>query len=321
MRSLNTKTLLLVLAAILFIVSCSSPASAGIKADYLYTLSNFSGKIPYSDVRLRVDRDRDEIYAVDRGVVRIFNETGMEVFWFGDDAALGSIYDLALDEKGDISLLSYDFSRPAEGPKFWITRCNYRGDAKGTISVTGLPKEYAQFWPNALYYRNGEFFLVGTNGMKAIVTDKNGGFRRGYDFAAILEIPEKDRPDTEISGFSLDRNGNMLFTVTVLFKAFIVSPDGKVAGSFGKSGSAPGMFGIVAGITADDHGNYLVVERLRSVVMVFDKEFRFINEFGYRGDKPGNLIRPNEVAVGNSGKLYVTQSRKRGVSVFSVIPN
>ena len=61
-----------------------------------------------------------------------------------------------------------------------------------------------------------------------------------------------------------------------------------------------------------------MVERLRSVVMVFDKEFRFLKEFGYRGDKPGNLIRPNEVAVGNAGKIYVTQVRNRGVSVFSV---
>ena len=88
----------------------------------------------------------------------------------------------------------------------------------------------------------------------------------------------------------------------MLFKAFVVSPDGKVTASFGKAGSAPGLFGIVGGIAKDDQGNYLVVERLRSVVMVFDKEFRFLKEFGYRGDKPGNLIRPNEVAVGNAGK-------------------
>jgi hypothetical protein len=169
-----------------------------------------------------------------------------------------------------------------------------------------------------MFYRDGNFFLVGTNGMRAIVADKQGVFQKGYDFAQILEIPEKDRPDTEITGFSLDRNGNMLFTVTVLFKAYVVSPDGKVEGAFGKAGSAPGMFGVVGGIVVDDNGNYLVVERLRSVVMVFNKEFRFLHEFGYRGDKPGNLIRPSELAVGNSGKLYVTQSRNRGVAVFSV---
>jgi hypothetical protein len=77
----------------------------------------------------------------------------------------------------------------------------------------------------------------------------------------------------------------------------------------------------VSGIAKDDQENYLVVERLRSVVMVFDKNFGFLKEFGYRGGKPGNLIRPSEVAAGNAGKLYVTQLMNRGVSVFSVTSN
>jgi hypothetical protein len=76
------------------------------------------------------------------------------------------------------------------------------------------------------------------------------------------------------------------------------------------------LFGNVSGIAKDDKGNYLVVERFRSVVMVFDKEFRFLKEFGYRGSKPENLARPNDVAVGNAGKIFVTQVRDRGVSVF-----
>ena len=317
MKTGKVKTMILILAASLLVGwAFNTPAVASVKHSFLYNLSNFSGKVPYSEVRLHVDRTRDEVYVVDRGIVKIFNETGMEVFWFGDDAALGSIYDLAVDEKGDIFLLSYDFSNPAAGPKYWITRCNYRGEHKETITISGLSPEFSGFFPNRMFARDGGFFLASTNGMRAIVADKKGVFRKGYDFARILEIPEKDRPDTEIFGFSLDKTGNMLFTVPVLFKAYVVSPEGKVAGSFGKAGSAPGLFGVVSGIATDDQGNYLVVERLRSVVMVFDREFRFMQEFGYRGDKPGNLIRPNDLAVGNSGKLYVTQLRNRGVSVF-----
>ena len=172
-----------------------------------------------------------------------------------------------------------------------------------------------------MFYRDGKFLFLSSSGMRVVVTDRSGAFLKGYDLADILEIPEKDRPDTEIFGFNLDTEGNMLFTVATLFKAYVVSPDGKVTASFGKAGSAPGLFGVVSGIAKDDQGNYLVVERLRSVVMVFDKEFRFLLEFGYRGGKPGNLIRPNEVAVGNSGKLFVTQVMNRGVSVFSVTSN
>jgi hypothetical protein len=172
-----------------------------------------------------------------------------------------------------------------------------------------------------MFYRDGHFLFLSSSKMQVVVTDRKGVFLKGYDLADIIEIPAKDRPNTEIFGFNLDSEGNMLFTVALLHKAFVVSPDGKVTASFGKAGSAPGLFGIVGGIAKDDRGNYLVVERLRSVVMVFDKEFQFLKEFGYRGDKPGNLIRPNEVAVGNAGKIFVSQLRNRGVSVFSVTSN
>jgi hypothetical protein len=267
-----------------------------------------------------VDRARDEVYVVERGIVRVFNESGMEFYWFGDNAELESIYDLAVDEKGDVSLLSFNLTHP-EDPKYFLIHCNYRGDVKEKRTVAGLPAEFSGFFPNYMFYRDGKFLFLSSSKMQVVVTDKRGVFQRGYDLANILGIPEKDRPNIEIFGFNLDSEGNMLFTVPVLFQAYVVSPEGKVAGSFGKAGSAPGMFGVVCGIAKDDQGNYLVVERLRSVVMVFDKKFRFLQEFGYRGGKPDNLIRPNEVAMGNGGKLYVTQVRNQGVSVFSVTSN
>lgn len=320
MKPGNAYLLIAPLAAFLFLSPFPAQASAEVKSTFLYSLANFHGKLPYNEVRVRVDRARDEAYVVERGIVRVFNDSGMEFFSFGDNPELESIYDLAVDEKGDVSLLSFNFSHP-EDPKYFLIHCNYRGDVKEKLTVAGLPVEFSGFFPNYMFYRDGKFLFLSSSKMQVVVTDRRGTFQRGYDLANILEIPEKDRPNIEIFGFNLDSEGNMLFTIPVLFKAYVVSPDGKVAGSFGKAGSAPGMFGVVCGIAKDDQGNYLVVERLRSVVMVFDKEFRFLHEFGYRGGKPGNLIRPNEVAMGNGGKLYVTQVRNQGVSVFSVTNN
>lgn len=311
------KYLVLGLAVSLLLAPFPAHASAEVKSTYLYSLSNFHGKLPYSDVRVRVDKARDEVYVIERGVVRVFNDSGMEFFWFGDNPELESIYDLAVDEAGGISLLSFDLTRP-EDPKYFLIHCNYRGDVKEKLTLTGLPAAYSRFFPNYLYYRDGRFVFLSRSKMQVVVTDRNGVFLKGHDLAEILEISEKDRPNTEIFGFNLDPEGNMLFTVSVLFKAFVVSSEGKVVASFGKGGSAPGLFGVVSGIARDDLGNYLVVERLRSVVMVFDREFRFLKEFGYRGEKPANLIRPNDVAVGNAGKIYVTQIWNRGVSVFNV---
>jgi hypothetical protein len=320
MKVYSVKYLVLVLAASLFLAPFRAQASAEVNSTFLYSLANFFGKIPYNDVRVRVDKERDEAYVVERGLVRVFNENGMEFFWFGDNQELGSIYDLAVDETGDLFLLSFAPSTP-ETPIYFLIRCNYRGDVKEKMTVTGLPAGFSGFFPTYMFYRDGHFLFLNNSKMQVVVTDRKGVFQKGYDLADIIEIPQKDRPNTEIFGFNLDSEGNMLFTVAVLYKAFVVSPDGKVTASFGKAGSAPGLFGIVGGIAKDDRGNYLVVERLRSVVMVFDKEFRFLKEFGYRGDKPGNLIRPNEVAVGKAGKIFVSQLRNRGVSVFSVSSN
>jgi hypothetical protein len=52
--------------------------------------------------------------------------------------------------------------------------------------------------------------------------------------------------------------------------------------------------------------------------MIFDKDFNFIREFGYRGGSPQNLIVPNDIAVDGRDRVYVAQGRRRGVSVFAL---
>jgi DNA-binding beta-propeller fold protein YncE len=80
----------------------------------------------------------------------------------------------------------------------------------------------------------------------------------------------------------------------------------------------PGRFGILAGIAIDSRGNLLVLDKLKSAVMAFDKDFNFVTAFGYRGARPGNLIVPDGLAIDRRDRLYVTQARKRGVSVFAL---
>ncbi|MDZ4383183.1 MAG: hypothetical protein U0937_00920, partial [Thermodesulfovibrionia bacterium] len=144
-----------------------------------------------------------------------------------------------------------------------------------------------------------------------------GIFLDGYDINALLDLKEKERYDKQIGGFDLDNEGNMIFTVPTMFRAFVVSPD-RTMKTFGSAGNSPGKFSVVAGIAKDDRGNYLVVDTLKSVVMIFDKNFEFLLEFGYRGFAREGLIAPKE-AVSYKDKIYITQGRKRGVSVFKII--
>ena len=69
-------------------------------------------------------------------------------------------------------------------------------------------------------------------------------------------------------------------------------------------------------MAADERGSIFVADTLRCVVMIFDRELRFLKEFGYRGLEPGSLIAPMELAADGNGRVYVSQSANRGVSVY-----
>ena len=308
---------LLTALGIFFALVFSTPATAVVQGKYLYNLSSFTGTIPYEEVRIFFDRQTNEIYVSNRGErsVRIFNENGMEVYNFGDDENLGSIIDGQVEKDGNILLLAYVMEESR--PKYLITRCNFRGDPKSTIEFKDFPKEFSGISPDRLFLRGEELYLADPNKMKVVVTDINGVFKVGYDLAAILELKEQQRAETGIGGFSVDQEGNILFTIPVFFRAYKLTPDRQLS-DFGRKGSGPGRFAVIAGIVSDDKGYVYVADKLRSVVMIFDKNFTFQNEFGYRGLRPGRLIVPTNLEMDAAGRLYVTQMRKRGISVFKI---
>jgi len=288
----------------------ASTASAQVQATYLYSLSDFSGPLRYDWVRVRVDQERNETYVLFQNLVRIFNQSGMEIFSFGDDLDLGHILDLAIDGNGDLILLSYKDSRSL------VTRCNFRGEPIGPVEITNLPAGLA-FYANRMVYRNGLFYFASLPTSSMIVTDASGVFRQHVEFLALLEEADKKKGTGETIGFDVDQEGSVYFTIPTLFKVFKYSPDGKLT-YFGRPGSAPGRFGILAGIAIDGRGNLYVADKLKCVVMVFDKGFNFLGEFGYRGPRPENLILPDDVTLDRQDRLYVSHARQRGISVFSL---
>jgi len=308
----DTLGFICLIVSVLYILAPVS-ASAGFKGEsYAYNLANFNGVILSQWANVYVDRERKETYVIDSGTrdVRIFDENGMEVYIFGDDGSLGYVADLTVDNEGNILIIS---KKRGEGTD--IVRCNYRGRPIETVKLTGLPPAFAAFSPDRIVHKDGKLYLVQTSGLRIIVTDTNGAYQNGYDIAPMIKVAESKRDENEITGFSVDRDGNMLFTISVTFLAYRLSPDGTID-FFGKAGGAPGSFGVVAGITSDKDGYIYVSDRLRCVVMVFDTNFKFLKEFGYRGNRPENLVVPNDIDTDGDGKVYVSQGGSRGISVF-----
>lgn len=315
MKYLPTKNMsYLATATVLSLLLCSTKAAAAITASYLYTFSDFTGSIPYTWPGLSIDQERGEIYVINQGSVSIYNSVGMEVYRFGDDQALGIITDVAAEPDGNILVLSYRWD--ARGNIISVLRCNYRGELKGTVELKGIPQAFSPLRPNRLVYKNGKIYLADFAARKIVVTDSQGTFVDGYDVGALLVKEDKPDSKNEMVGFNVDRDGNMLFTVPTLFVAYRMSLDHKVE-SFGSPGNLAGKFNVVAGIASDDKGYIYVADILKSVIMVYDKDFNFQMMFGHRSKERGSVDSPQQVEI-MKDKLIVNQARNKGVSVFRI---
>jgi DNA-binding beta-propeller fold protein YncE len=290
--------------------------TGAVRTSYLHQLSDFTGPIRLDVVEVAVDDVRQETYVCDRAnrSIRVFNDAGMETYRFGDDDRIGAIYDVAVLKNGDLLLLCYREAATA----FELVRCDYRGEPIGRLSVSGLPRDLGEFGPTRMFRREQKLYLADLNAMKVAVTDLEGQFQAGFDLGSLIGMDPQKVANSGMRGFCVDAQGNLYFTVPVDFRVYRLAPDGGLA-SFGQAGSAPGKFGVIDGVTVDQDGTIYVADTLKSTVSVFNREFRFQVEFGYRNEGPGGLLGPKNLAVSSDGRLFVSQQGRRGVSVFRVV--
>lgn len=310
----------LALAAVLVTVVGAVPA-AEFAPRYDYTLADFTGPVPFMGVRVRLDATREEAFILSGGALRIFGPTGMETYSFPLDPEVGSIYDVAVDETGDLYFLTYKSPLvPGGYNEFFLLHCDFRGVPLERLVPVGLPAEFANFTPTEMVYAGGRFYLAGTNRLEVLVLNKRGALEQVKDFTSHLPDEKELRKNADFAGLAVDPRGNVIVSVPIDFGIYVMAPDGQVV-RFGEAGSRPGNFNVVGAVAADASGNIYVADELRSTVQVFDSKLQFVTEFGGYGLADGKLIRPTDLAVSASGRLFVSQMRNRGVAVFTLAPS
>jgi hypothetical protein len=310
---LRLSALRLCSAALVATLVVPAPALAvePMEFSFLFSLSSTTGFIPFSGASIAYDSWNKELFVHEGGIFHVFNESGMEIYSFGDNPELGAVIGIAAVEDGTLLGLSISDGKTA------IIRLNFRGELVERVALSGVPPEHAGFVPCALRYRNGRIYLADLGGMRILVADAAGKFEKFFDVAGMMDLADK-RQDFGFKGFNVDRDGNIIFTIQPLFHGYFLTLEGQLR-EFGTRGSGPGKINVVSGIAADEQGNLYVTDILKSVVIVFDKNFRVVKEFGGRGYRASSLAAPHEVEVGN-GKIFVSQHGRRGVSVFKVQP-
>ena len=237
-----------------------------------------------------------------------------------------------LVDKGELYVLY-------RSPAATVRHLNYRGELIREFKIVAVEQEFQNFTPAYLDYKAGNLYLADAGKMQVVVASTTGEIHRRFNFRKQIEgqIRAEMKNETlresqfkrlqdklaaikgaDLTGFSVDNKGNIYFTIAPLFAAFRSTAENNLE-EFGTPGGAPGKFGVIASISADTEGTIFVSDRLRCVVLMFDNNFNFLTEFGYRGEQPDNLVVPDDIAIDErNGRIYVAQAANLGVSVFSI---
>ena len=294
-------------------------ASAQGLPKYEYNLADFTGDLPLLGAGVYLDPQRDEAYVLQGGLVRVFGPTGMEIYSFPLDEAYGGASSMAIDDTGDLFFLGHGAVDGAGGPGYYLVRCDFRGEIQERIVPTELTEAMQSFAPSGLSYAGGRFYLLDAKALQIAVLDPRGAVQRFVDAGKLIGLEPEVLENAALGGFAVDAQGTMVFSVPLDFAVYSLASNGDLR-RFGKAGAKPGQFGVVGAVAVDADGDIYVADKLRSVVMIFDRDTQFMGEFGGHSARPDSISTPVGVAVSPRGRLYVSQMRKRGVSVFTRVP-
>lgn len=144
------------------------------------------------------------------------------------------------------------------------------------------------------------------------VFDSNGNYLRGW------KTPESKngRP----SGLSFDRSGRLLVADTHYYQMLVYNPDGTAVPDDtigGTMGQEPGQFGFVTDVVQDSGGNYYIAEYGSfDRVQKFSSTGEFILQWGSHGEELGQFRRPQNLAIDDEDRIWVTDACNHRIQVF-----
>jgi DNA-binding beta-propeller fold protein YncE len=129
-------------------------------------------------------------------------------------------------------------------------------------------------------------------------------------------------------GATVDREGNLWVTDArgeggKGHQVFKFNPDGKVLMTLGKagvSGSGPDLFDQPTDVVVAPNGDIFVTDSHRNGknnrVVKFDRNGKFIKEWGKKGSGPGEISEPHTIAMDSRGRLFVGDRENNRIQIF-----
>ncbi len=151
----------------------------------------------------------------------------------------------------------------------------------------------------------------------ADLTDRIQVFNRDGKFLRGWRTPDfnVDGP----SGLTIDRDGRLLVADTHFYRVLVYSQSGELLKQLGDGvqGTTPGRFGYPTDVVTDKAGNYYVSEYGENDrIQVFDRDGKWLRQWGGHGYAPGEFLRPRALAMDDQERLYVADSCNHRIQVF-----
>ncbi len=153
--------------------------------------------------------------------------------------------------------------------------------------------------PRDLAVENGKVYVC--DSFRIAVFDLKGNFLYSLGSGKVGPRPgDLNAPN----GVAVAPDGTVYVSDSNNFRVQAFNSNGKVKWVLGGQKS-PIKIGVPRGITLDKKGNVIVIDALRSKILIITPQGKLLKELGSRGSKEAEFNFPNDIAVRPDGALYV----------------
>ena len=168
--------------------------------------------------------------------------------------------------------------------------------------------------PRAITADNEDRIYVVDKTARIQVYDRDGQFLHGW------RTP--DYANGKPTGLNISKDGDLMVADTHYYRILFYSPDGELRDEKtigGEYGLEPGKFSLVTDVVEDSKGNIFVSEYGQfDRVQKFSPDGEFIFQWGGHGSKPGEFLRPQNMAIDKDDHLWIVDACNHRVQVFDV---
>jgi len=300
--------------AISIAIALLSPPAYGLlrlNTTFLYDLQG-----PTKDSKLLRQNDlfcdikNNEVYVADTGnrCIRVFSKEGMQIFQFGQNGSLTSPLDVAVNSLGDIYVL-----QSVSGRKV-LEVFDFRGKHLKRIDLKGETEDEHLNAEDLALDSQDNIYLVDSRNGCIHALDSEGGYR----FKILPEMSEKEREEVVFGKLMIDKEDVLYLPASTIGTVYVHGADGQHIRNFGIKGGGPGKLAFPVDVAVDKHGHFLVLDKLRHCLSVYDREGRYLTEVGGMGTRPGWFFYPSCLEIDRYGRIYVSQRLGNKVQVLKI---